>query len=68
MTQQKQKHKPIDDVTVNRLQVVLSGVGLNIPDGKLDIILDAVELIEDNAGNVTLDEILELRKNYYGEE
>jgi len=60
--------KPIDNVTVNRLQAVLSGIGLNFTDKELDVVIDAVELIEDNAGNVTLDDILELRKNHYGEE
>ena len=64
----EKEHKPIDNVTVDRLQVVMSGIGLNFTDKELDVLIDAVELIEDNAGSVTLDNILELKNNHYGEE
>ena len=65
---EKEQHKPIDSVDIDRLQVVLSGVGLNISDKEIDIILDAVELIEDKAGEVTLDDILTLKKDHYSHE
>ena len=65
---EKEQNKPIDSVDIDRLQVVLSGVGLNISDKDIDIILDAVELIEDKAGEVTLDDILTLKKDHYSHE
>ena len=61
-----EEQKPIDNVDIDRLQAVLSAVGLNFTDKELDVILDAVELIEDKAGNVTLDDILTLKNDHYG--
>lgn len=60
--------KPIDNVDIYKLQAVLSGVGLNLSYKELDVIIDAVELIEDKAGNVTIDDILNIKKDHYVDE
>jgi hypothetical protein len=64
----KEQTKPIDQVTIDRLQMVLSGIGMNIDDKELDVIIDAVELIEDKAGNVTVDDIVKIKNNHYENE
>jgi hypothetical protein len=66
--EQKSDLKPIDLVTVDRLQLVMSAIGMNFTDKELDAILDAVELIEDNAGNVTLNQIQLLKADHDGTE
>jgi Ca2+-binding EF-hand superfamily protein len=68
MTQENELTKSIRQVTVARLQMVLSGIGMNIDDKELDVILEAVELIEDKEGNVTVDDIITLKNNHYGNE
>ena len=63
-----QVEKPINKVTIDRLQMVLSGVGMNIDNKELDVIIDAVELIEDKAGDVTIDDIITLKNDHYENE
>jgi hypothetical protein len=63
-----QVEKPINKVTIDRLQMVLSGIGMNIDDKELDVIIDAVELIEDKAGDVTIDDIITLKNEHYENE
>ena len=63
-----QVEKPINKVTIDRLQMVLSGVGMNIDNKELDVIIDAVELIEDKSGDVTIDDIITLKNDHYENE
>jgi hypothetical protein len=54
--------KPIDEVTIDRLDFVLRFLNIILQKDKLDIIIDAVELIEDKGGEVTIDDLCDLRE------
>lgn len=64
MTQQEQEHKPIDNVTVSRLDVGLRAIGIQIDRHLLDKIIDIVELIEDKGENTSLDDICKLEDEW----
>jgi len=62
-TESSQRNKkPIDKVTIDRLDLVLRFLNVSVPKDKLDIIIDAVELIEDKGGGVTLNDLYDLRE------
>jgi len=56
--------KPIDYVTIQRLDVSLRLIGVKIESPVLDKIIDLVELLEDKKGNPTLEEITELETDW----
>lgn len=59
---EKESVNPIDHVTLERLSNVLKLLGIELPNETLDTIIDAVELIEQKAGEVTLNDIEKLRE------
>lgn len=61
----KYKEKPIDKVTTDRLGVVLTMCGIDLTDKELDLIIDAVELVENKGGNVTIDDIYEMKHLHF---
>jgi hypothetical protein len=54
--------KPIDNVTVDRLDMCLRMCGIQIQTGILDKLIDIVELIEDKGGEVSLNDICDLQE------
>lgn len=55
---------PIDNVTTDRLDMALRMCGIELPIQMLDKIIDLVELIEENGGQVTLDDVKELKEDW----
>jgi hypothetical protein len=55
------KKKPIDKVTVQRLDLALRMVHIEIHTEILDRIIDVVELIEDKGGKVSIKDMVKLR-------
>lgn len=58
------KKKLIDKVTVNNLGLVLKACGIIIPVDTLDVIIDAVELIEDKGNKVKIKDISKIITNH----
>jgi len=58
--------KPIDQVTVDNLNVVLRFCDINLSIDVIDTIIDAVELLEDSKGDINFDDIAELRHTHLG--
>jgi len=56
-------HKPIDDVTVQRLDVALRLCDIEIRPEILDLIIDLVEAIEDKGGDLNLMDIAKIKLN-----
>lgn len=61
----KEPHKPIDNVTVELMDVALRAVGIRINKSDIDKIIDLVELIEDKGEATSIKDIaaLELEWN-----
>lgn len=60
----KSQAKDIDNVTTDRLHNVLRILDINIPVKVVDRIIDVVELIEQKAGAVSLDDIKNLEEEW----
>jgi hypothetical protein len=58
------KLKPIDNVTVEFLDLGLRLVGIQLPLDIIDKIIDVVELIEDKGGEASLKDIALLEKEW----
>ena len=52
--------KPIDCVTIDRLELLLPAFGIRLSRRDIDILIDIIELIEDNDGGVTLADLEQL--------
>ena len=61
----KEPLKPIDNVTVELLDVALRAVGIRIDKPILDKIIDIVELIEDNGGETSIRDIAKLEAEWH---
>lgn len=58
------KKKPIDRVTIDRLEMCLNMCDIDIPIQTIDKIIDLVELIEDKGGNTSLRDISKLKSEW----
>ena len=56
--------KPIDNVTVDILDVAFRAVGIRLEKSIVDKIIDIIELIEDNGIETSLMDIAELEKEW----
>ena len=57
-------NKSIDNVTVDNLSFALQGVGIELDIETIDNIIDLVELIERKGNCTTIDDVLELKKQW----
>jgi len=60
----KELKKPIDNVTVELLDVALRAIGIKVGKSVIDKIIDLVELIEDKGNTASLMDIAELEKEW----
>lgn len=64
MASKKNQHKPIDEVTIARLDMVLRMCNIEIDRTLLDKIIDAVELIEDKGENTSIKDVIQMKSEW----
>jgi len=60
----KSRKNPIDNVTIDRLDVALRYLNISIPPSILDAIIDAIKIIEEKGGDLDIKDLIDFKHNH----